>query len=95
MKLNSCGCAVCESLKNENISEYDLHVFVGMHIATHKSALRVFKSDLHFSSVTHWDLGKQKMVKSSHLLCFKYLMKTLLYFVDSLTVPSSVNTTMN
>jgi hypothetical protein len=57
MKLNSCGCAVCESLKNENISEYDLHVFVGMHKATHKSALRVFESDLRFSSVTHWDIG--------------------------------------
>ena len=57
MKVKSCGCAVCESVKNKNISEYDLHVFVGMHKATHKAELRVFERDLHFASVTHWDIG--------------------------------------
>ncbi len=57
MKVNFCDCEVCNYLKNKNFSEYDLHVFVGMHKATHKSELREFERGMQFSCVTHWDIG--------------------------------------
>ncbi len=57
MKVNSCGCAVCESAKSRKISEYDLHVFVGLHEANKKGELRSFENNMNFASVTHWDIG--------------------------------------
>lgn len=53
----SCNCDVCKAANGKNVSEYDLHIFVGMHKANHKTELRVFENNLKFSSVTHWDIG--------------------------------------
>lgn len=57
MEVVSCGCEVCQAIKNENFSEYELHMFVGMHKANRQADLIEFESDLIFGSVTHWDIG--------------------------------------
>lgn len=53
----SCECAVCKAAKSKNVSEYDLHMFVGSHKANCKAELHIFEDDIQFESVTHWDIG--------------------------------------
>ena len=57
MEIISCECELCRVARSQKFSEYEFHLFVGMHRANHKVTLKSFEENLQFASVTHWDVG--------------------------------------
>ena len=58
-----CNCEICKASSKMNLSENDLHVYVGTHQANHRAELRDFEKKLKYHNVIHWDVGFSKAAR--------------------------------
>jgi hypothetical protein len=53
-----CQCSVCGSaMSSQEITENDLHIYVGTNSENFKCDQEEFEYDLNFESVIYWDVG--------------------------------------
>ncbi len=58
-----CDCEICKAASKMNLSEDDLHVYVGTHKANHRGNMRDFLKKLKFHNVVLWDVGFSKAAR--------------------------------
>lgn len=52
-----CECEICKNGLKNQLTESDLHEYVGVNKSNSKCDLHKFEKGLMYSAVTHWDVG--------------------------------------